>query len=95
MRVYMQKWGNWAFKYVGVQDRALKIFLYLCKELWLLVLAVMGYRAALNHVFAVAGTDLTACGVISRMVNSFENCPPREIKPPEWNLSSFLYSSTT
>ena len=47
--------------------------------------------AAFNHVFSLSGMDLVANKVISRMFSSFKKtCPPRETKPPEWNLSLVL-----
>ena len=52
-------------------------------------------RAALNHVFALAGIDLAANRVINRMFRSFEkNLLSREIKLPEWNLSLVVRSLT-
>ena len=46
------------------------------------------YRAALNHFFSFATTDLAADRVISRMFCCFErNCFPREIRPPDWESS--------
>ena len=42
-------------------------FLNLCRELKLWVPAVKGYTLALSHVFTVAGTDLVAAKIISRM----------------------------
>ena len=41
----------------------------------------------------MAGTNLVANKIISRKFSSFEKtCPPREVKPPEWNLSLALWS---
>ena len=53
-------------------------------------------RYAVNHVFALAGMDLTANGVISIMFSTFKKtvCLPRKIKPPEWHLSLILKSLT-
>ena len=54
---------------------------------------IKGYRSTLNHVIALLGPDLTFSKVISRMFSSFEkSCPPREVKPLEWNLSLILKS---
>ena len=65
------------------------------RELKLLVPAVKGYRAALNHVFSLAGLDLPASRVISRMFCSFkEMCPLQEVKPLEWSLSLVRRSLT-
>ena len=62
-----------------------EIFLYLQVELKLLVAVVKGYRAALNHVFSLAGIDLAARRVISLLFHSFKrSCPPCEIRPPDW-----------
>ena len=67
-----------------------EFFLYLLRELKLLVFAVKGYHAAVNHVL-LAEVDLAANQIISRMSRSFEKpCPPREVKPPEWKLSLVL-----
>ena len=65
-------------------------FLWLFKELKLLMPAAKVYRAALNHVFA--GGNLTAN---SRMFSIFEQTGLlRRIKPPEWNLFLVLKSFT-
>ena len=54
---------------------------------------IKGYSAAFNHVFAFAGMYLAADGVISRLFSRFKKTfLPREIKPPEWNLSVVLKS---
>ena len=58
------------------------------RELKLLVYAIKGYRSVFNHVFALAGTDLAAKRILSRMFSSFEKtCPRREVKPPKQDLS--------
>ena len=68
---------------------------FLCKELKLSVLAVKGYMAAIDHVFSLAGLDLAANHVISKMFRCFEvSCPPREVWPQDWNLSLDLQSLT-
>ena len=42
---------------------------------------VKGYRFALNHIFALAGMDLAANRIISRMFNSFGwNCLTKKKK---------------
>ena len=65
--------------------------LHLCQDLGFSVTAVKGYRSALNHVFALTGMDLVASKVVSRMFCHFERtCPPREIRPPDWNFSLVL-----
>ena len=49
--------------------------------------AVKDYRAALNHVFSLTGMNLAASAVLSGMFRSFKrSCPPREIRPLDWNL---------
>ena len=59
------------------------------------MLAIKGNAAALNHIFTLAGTNLTADRVISRVFSSFErNCLIREIKPPKWNLAPVPKSFT-
>ena len=59
-----------------------KFLLYVQRELKLLVPVVKGYHAALGHVFSLAGKDLAANCIISRMFSSFEKtCPLRDVKP--------------
>ena len=68
-----------------------EFFLYLRQELGLSVTAVKGYRAALNHIFSLREMEIAASSAVSRMFRHFErSCPPREIKPPDWNLSLVL-----
>ena len=68
-----------------------KFFLCYHQELSLSVPAVQGCRAALNHAFSLTVMDLAAGTMVSRMLRSFErSCPPREIWPPDWNLSHVL-----
>ena len=70
-------------------------FLYLLRELKLPVLAVKGYQSALKHVFSLAGANLAASKIFSRMFSSFKKtCPPRGVKPLEWNLSVVLRNLT-
>ena len=70
-----------------------QFFFYLHKELKFLVPAMMGYKATLNHVFALGGTASSANTVTSSISSIFEkNCLPREIRPPEWNLTQVLKS---
>ena len=73
------------------KETALQIaefFLYLHRELKFTIPAVKVYRSALNHVIALACTDLEANKIISRMFSNFKkSCPPREVKPLNWNLS--------
>ena len=65
--------------------------LFLQRGLKLSVPAVKGYCAALNHVFSLAGKDLAT----NRIISSFQKtCPPRNVKPPEQNLSLVLRSLT-
>ena len=53
--------------------------------------AVKGYWAALNHVFSLTGMDLAASSDVSCMFQNFKrSCPPREIRPLDWNLSLVL-----
>ena len=64
-----------------------EFFLYLRQELGLSVTSVKGYRVALNNIFSFTGMDLAASSVVSRMFRHFErSCPPRKIRPPDWNL---------
>ena len=97
--IYQSKWT----RFLGWCDRRgidpckttspviTELFLYLHQELELSVTAVKGYRAALNHVFSLTGMDLAASSMVSRMFLHFErSCPPREIRPPDWNLSLVL-----
>ena len=73
----------------------MEFFLYLHRELKLSVSRVNGYVAALNYIFVLAGVDLASSCVICRMFCSFEkSCPPREVWPPDWNLSLVLRSLT-
>ena len=68
-----------------------EFFLFLHQELGLSVPAVKGYWAALNQVFSLTGMDLAASSVVSQMFHSFKTlCLPREIRPPDWNLSLIL-----
>ena len=54
------------------------------------MLAIKGYRAALNHTFVLVGLGLAANRVINRVLSTFEkSCLLKEIKLPEWNLSGF------
>ena len=58
-----------------------ELFLHLQREMKPSVPAVEGYRATLNYVISLAGTDLAANKGISRIFSSFEKtCPPREGK---------------
>ena len=57
--------------------REQEFFLYLCRKLKLYIPAVKGYRATVNHVLSMAGTDLATS----------KTCLPREVNPPKWNLS--------
>ena len=52
--------------------------------------AIKGNKAAISHVFALAGIVLATNRVISRMFISFERKLPRKIKPKECAL---LWSS--
>ena len=72
-----------------------EFFLYQQRELKPSVPVVKGYQVALNHVFSLAGMDLTANEIISRMLSSFKKIYlPGEVKPLEWNLSLVLRSLT-
>ena len=47
---------------------------------------------ALNHVFSLTGMNLVSYTVVPRMFWNFEtSCPPREVWPPDWNLSLTLW----
>ena len=50
-----------------------EFFLYLHRELKMSIPAVKGHCAVLTHVFSLAGVDLAANHIISRLVRSFEN----------------------
>ena len=74
--LYQGKWSQFLHWYHGwnfapckatVQQIA-KFFLYLWRELKLLVPAVQDYCAALNHVFLSAGVDLAVNIVICRIL---------------------------
>ena len=68
--------------------------MYLLRELKLSVAAVKGYQSAINYAFSLTGLDLTANKVIIRKFSSFEKMwPPKEVKPPEWNLTCPPYES--
>ena len=46
---------------------------------------------ALNHVFSLTGMNFASNVVASRMFQSFEKFyAPREVRPPDWNLSLVL-----
>ena len=68
---------------------------HLRRDKLLSVSAVKGYRSALNSVFLVRGMDLAASHALSLLLRSFEaSCPPRAVRPPEWDLSLVLRSLT-
>ena len=57
------------------------------------VLTGVGVGSALNHGFILSGMHITGNTAISGMIRSFErSCSPKEIKPPDWNLSVVLRS---
>ena len=68
-------------------------FLYLQRKVKLSVPVVTGCHAVLSHVFSLAGIALAAILIIIKTFSSFKKtCPPREVKPPEQNLSLVLRS---
>ena len=59
------------------------------------VLAVKGYRAALNSVFAMKGMDLADSHPISMLIRSFsKSVRPEELRPPAWDVTLVLQSLT-
>ena len=57
--------------------------------------AIKGYRAALNQVFKLKGLDLGSSQELSLLIRGFErSCPPREVRPPEWDIVLVLKSLT-
>ena len=53
--------------------------------------AVKGYQPALNLVFSLTGMAVAAGTLVSWMFRCFErSCPPRELRPLDWNLSLVL-----
>ena len=101
--VYQGKWSqffHWCHGWnlspcKAIFQQIMEFFLYLSNELKLLVPAVKDYGAALKHVFSLAGLDLAANCIICRMFQSFEQSrPPREVRPPDWNISLVLQSFT-
>ena len=57
--------------------------------------AVKGYRAAHNHVFSLADVLWWPVVSLAGYPAAFEkSCPPRGIRPPEWNLSLVLRNLT-
>ena len=57
------------------------------------VSAIQGYRSSLNQVLALKGRDLSTSREISMLIRRFKkSCPPREVRPPEWDLSLVLRS---
>ena len=78
--IYQRKWSrflHWCHRQnlspckVTVQQIA-EFFLYLRRELKLLVPAVNGYRAACDSVFSLTCVDLAANRITSKMLCSFE-----------------------
>ena len=55
-----------------------EFFLYLHRELKLLVPAVKSYCSVLNHVFSLAGLDLADNHIICRMYHSLEKSAHRK-----------------
>ena len=59
------------------------------------VLAVKGYRSALNSVFALKGMDLANSREISMLLRSFvKSARPEELHPPAWDVTLVLQSLT-
>ena len=57
------------------------------------VSAIKGYRLALGQVFVMRGMDLPLAREMAMLFRSFEkSCPPREVKPPQWNVALVLDS---
>ena len=68
---------------------------HLRRDRGLSVLAVKGYRAALNSVFALMGMDLADSRPISMLIRSFSNSVrPEELPPPAWDVTLILQSLT-
>ena len=68
---------------------------HLRRDKGLSVLAVKGYRSALNSVFALKGMDLADSRPISMLIRSFsKSVRPEELCPPAWNVALVLQSLT-
>ena len=62
---------------------------HLRRDKGLSILAVKGYRAALNLVFALKGMDLADCRPISMLIRSFlKSVRPEELRPPRLRCHS-------
>ena len=69
--------------------------MHLCQDKGVSVSSVKGYRAALNHVFALKGQDLPQSRELTLLVRSFSvSCPASEVRPPAWDLTLVLRSLT-
>ena len=69
--------------------------IHLRRDKGLSVSAVMGYRSALNSVFALKGLDLAASWEISMLLRSFsKSARPEELRPPDWGVTLVLQSLT-
>ena len=69
------------------------LLVYLHRDKGLSVLAVKGYRPALNSVFALKGMDLSATREISMLIRSFsKSARPEELLPHVWDVALVLQS---
>ena len=68
-------------------------FLRLRKNKDLSLYAIKVYRSALGQVFGMKDMDLTLARELSMLFKSFEKSwPPREMKPPQWDVPLVLES---
>ena len=68
---------------------------HLRRDKGLSVLAVKGYRSALNSVFALKGMDLADSREISMLLRSFsKSARPKELRPPAGDVTLVLQSLT-
>ena len=65
-------WRGWNISPCKAIVPRIDDFLFLQKELKLSVPVVKGNRATVNHVCSIAGKDLAANCIVSRMLSSFE-----------------------
>ena len=99
--LYQHKWSRFLHWCCGqnispckaTAQQIVEFFPYLQVELKLSASVVKSYCTALNHISSLAGVDLAANPIISRMFHSFErSCSSCEVKPPDWTLSLVLWS---
>ena len=57
--------------------------------------ALKGYRAAINSVLALKGTDLSDSWELAMLFHGFvKSCPTTDLRPPAWDVALVLNSLT-